>query len=82
MGEHLSLADKAVDTIAAVRAMTDGVENEHPERHAVRELKRAAEALLETALHQARGLAYTADHLREDMRKQEAQRAAAQKETL
>jgi len=77
--QHLSLADRAVDAIAAVRAMGEGLGMEHPERHAVRDLKRAAEAILETALHQARGLAYTAEGLSTDMRKEEAARAAAPK---
>ncbi|MEG1769180.1 MAG: hypothetical protein RR311_11990 [Comamonas sp.] len=76
---HQSLADKAVDAIAAVRAMGEGLGMEHPERHAVRDLKRAAEAILETALHQARGLAYTAEGLSTDMRKEEAARAEASK---
>lgn len=77
--QHLSLAEKAVDAIAAVRAMGEGLGMEHPERHAVRDLKRAAEAILETALHQARGLAYTAEGLSTDMRKEEAARAEASK---
>ena len=76
---HQSLADKAVDAIAAVRAMGEGLGMEHTERHAVRDLKRAAEAILETALHQARGLAYTAESLSTDMREEEAARAAALK---
>ena len=77
--QHLSLADRAVDAIAAVRAMGEGLGMEHPERHAVRDLKRAAEAILETALHQARGLAYTAEGLSTDMRKEEAARAESPK---
>lgn len=77
--EHPSLADKAVDTIAAVRVMGDGLGMEHPERHAVRDLKRAAEEILETALRQARSLAYTAASLSTDMRKLETERAAAKK---
>lgn len=77
--QHLSLAEKAVDAIAAVRAMGEGLAMEHPERHAVRDLKRAAEAILETALHQARGLAYTAESLSTEMREEEAARAAALK---
>ena len=77
--QHLSLADRAVDAIAAVRAMGEGLGMDHPERHAVRDLKRAAEAILETALHQARGLAYTAEGLSTDMRKEEAARAESPK---
>lgn len=40
--ESKSLADRAVETLAAVRAMDTGVALEHPERHAVRELKATA----------------------------------------
>ena len=74
-----SLADRAIETLAAVRAMDDGVELAHPERHAVHELKRAAEAILDTALRQAYMLAHAAQDLREDMRKKEKEGAAAQK---
>ena len=74
-----SLADRAIETLAAVRAMDDGVELAHPERHAARELKRAAEAILDTALRQAYMLALAAQDLREDMRKKEKESAVAQK---
>lgn len=79
--EHPSLADKAVDTIAAVRALGEGLGMEHPERHAVRDLKRAAEDILETALRQARSLAYTAEGLSTEMRKLESERAATKAST-
>ena len=78
MANNESLADQAVDTIAAIRKMTEGVDNEHPERHAIREMKRVAESIIGGALTQARALADTAERLQEDMRKQEALRAKAQ----
>lgn len=62
-----SLADNAVDTIAAVRAMGDGLPAEAPERHTVRSLKRIAEDILTTAMRQARDLAYQAEYLSKDM---------------
>lgn len=74
MSEKHSLADKAVNTISAVIAMTDGLDNEHFERHVVRNLKREAEAILDAAFLQARGLAYIAEDLREEARKHEALR--------
>lgn len=48
--EQRSLADRAVETLAAVRAMDDGVSMEHPERHTVRELKATAEQIREHTL--------------------------------
>ena len=74
-----SLADRAVEALAAVRAMDAGVELTHPERHAVRDLKRAAEAILDTALRQAYMLTHAAQNLSEDMRKKEKESASAQK---
>ena len=80
MSQLESLADRAVDTLAAVRTMCDGVDNSHPERHTIRALKSAAEDILAAALRQARGLAYTAETLRSDMRRVEAEAAQAKKE--
>lgn len=60
-----SLADIAVETLAAVRTMDNGIGLEHPERHVIRDLKRNAEALIADALRRARDLAYTADAIRE-----------------
>jgi hypothetical protein len=62
--EPKSLADRAVETLVAVRAMDAGVALEHPERHAVRELKSTAEAIIEQALRQAARLAESAHDLR------------------
>jgi hypothetical protein len=70
--EPKSLADRAVETLAAVRAMDTGVALEHPERHTVRELKATAEQIIEQALRQAARLAESANDLRELHRKIEA----------
>ena len=60
-----SLADTFVDTLAAVRAMDNGIDLTHPERHVIRDLKRNAETLIADALRRARDLAYTAESIRE-----------------
>lgn len=60
-----SLADIAVETLAAVKSMDNGIGLEHPERHVIRDLKRNAESLIADALRRARDLAYTADRIRE-----------------
>lgn len=69
-----SLADSAVDTIAAVRAMGEGLPLEAPERHTVRNMKRVAEDIIGNALRQARDIAYQAEYLSKDMR--DAEKAA------
>lgn len=69
-----SLADLAVETLAAVAAIDEGVTIDHPERHVVRDLKREAEALISNALRSARALAYAAEGLRELRRKQDAEK--------
>lgn len=69
-----SLADLAVETLAAVAAIGEGVTINHPERHIVRDLKREAEALISNALRSARALTYAAEGLRELHRKQEAEK--------
>lgn len=75
MSQLESLADRAVDTLAAVRAMCEGVSNEHPERQTIRDLKQIAENLIEEALRQARHLTFIAQSLSSDMRKNEAAQA-------
>jgi hypothetical protein len=57
--------------------MDAGVELEHPERHAVREMKATAEQIIEQALRQAQRLAESAQDLRELHRKLEAATARA-----
>lgn len=70
-----SLADRAVATLAHVARMTEGVTNDHPERHALRELKQVAEAILDEAFQHARRLAFASEGLRETMREQERAQA-------
>lgn len=65
MSQQQSLADAAVETLAAIRAMDNGIDLCHPERHVIRDLKRNAEALIADALRRARELAYTADAIKE-----------------
>lgn len=72
-----SLADSAVDAIAAVRAMGADMPADAPERHTVRNLKRMAEEIIGNALRHARDLAYQAESLSKDMR--DAEHATAQK---
>lgn len=65
MSQQQSLADAAVETLAAVRAMDNGIDLTHRERHVIRDLKRNAEALIADALRRARELAYAADAIKE-----------------
>jgi len=62
MAQH-SLADLAVQTLAALRALDELTGNERPERHQVRQIKRLAEANLEAAFRQATELAWMAKDL-------------------
>jgi hypothetical protein len=64
MTQHESLADAAVAALAAVSAMTEGVTNDHPERHVIRQLKHHAENDLAAAFRRARAVAYLVDDLR------------------
>jgi hypothetical protein len=63
MAEQMSLADQAVETLAMVRAMTANMDNDRPERHQVRQLKRLAEAAIQEGLRRAQELAYLAQDL-------------------
>jgi hypothetical protein len=58
-----SLADQAVETLAMVRALGDDLNMSHPQRHAVRNLKRIAEAHISNALRTAADIAYQARDL-------------------
>ncbi len=80
MSQNQSLADQAVDTISAIRNLDTGANMAHPERHAVREMKRVASEIVSNALRQAEALVNSAQSLQQDMRKHEAaQRSQAQK---
>ena len=65
MADQQSLADAFVETLAAVRAMDNGIDLTHRERHVIRNLKRNAETLIADALRRAREMAYVADSVRE-----------------
>lgn len=60
-----SIADQAIAALSAVQRMDEGIDLEHPERHAVRELKRAAEQAMLDAFRLATSLAFTAQTVRE-----------------
>lgn len=72
MAENMSLADQAVQALSMVKAMDEGVENEHPERHVVRSMKRVAEQSLAAAFRNAIDAAWMAKDLQETARKIEA----------
>ena len=65
MAENMSLADQVIQALAEVRGMDAGMEMEHPERHAVRNLKRVAEQLIAGAMRTAIDLAWQAKDIRE-----------------
>lgn len=78
MADSKSLADEAVAALAAVRAMDEGMDLNHPERHTVRNLKRAAEEVLANAFRTAQTLAYMGSDvtsLVDNVRLSEAKRA-------
>lgn len=70
MSAQPSLADMAVQTLAAVASMDAEVTNEHPYRHQVRTLKRVAEALIGNALRSANELAYIAKDIQREHEEQ------------
>ena len=72
MAENMSLADQAVQALAMVHAMDEGVDNKHPERHVVRSMKRVAQQSLEAAFRNAIDLAWQAKDLRKLAREIEA----------
>lgn len=68
-----SLADRAVMALADVKAMGANMDNNHPMRHNVRELKQSAEAILSHAIGQAQRLTYIAERLVKDFDKERQQ---------
>lgn len=65
MAENMSLADRAVEAVAAVKTMADGLDMENPERRNVRELKHIAEKVLADAFDTVMRLSWQACDLRE-----------------
>ena len=72
MAENMSLADQAVQALAMVKAIDEGVDNDHPERHVVRSMKRVAEQALSAAFRNAIDVAWMAKDLQDTARKLEA----------
>lgn len=72
MAENMSLADQAVQALAMVKAMDDGIDIEHPERHAIRNMQRVARQVIEAGLRSAIDLAWQAQDLRKLARDVEA----------
>lgn len=64
MDRQPSLADRAVSVLALVDAMDRDTNNDRPERHAVRSMKRMAEQILADAFTKAADLAWQAKDLR------------------
>jgi hypothetical protein len=64
-----SLADLAVQALAAVSAIDAKVSNEHPERHHIRAMKQTASSILSAAFTQAISIALYTESLQQDMRK-------------
>lgn len=69
MSERQSLADQAVQTLAAVSRIGEGMSNESPERHTIRSMKRIAEQAIESGLRIAMDLSYQAENLVKDLKK-------------
>lgn len=64
MAEYQSLADQAVQALSALNAMEDGMDDDDPARHEVRNLRRIAEQSITYALRTAIELAWQAKSLR------------------
>ncbi len=64
MAENMSLADQVIQALSAVRGIDEGVDNDAPERHQLRSLKRVAERIISDAMRTAIDLAWQAKDLR------------------
>ena len=64
MAVNMSLADQAVQALAMVKAMDEGLDIENPARHAVRNLQRLAEQEMAAGFRIAIDLAWQAKDLR------------------
>lgn len=72
MAQNMSLADQAVQALAMVQAMDDGMDIENPERHAVYSMRRIAEQAISAGFRTAIDLAWEAKDLRKLAREIEA----------
>lgn len=66
MGTHTSLADDAVAALSEVRRIGENMDNEHPLRHSIRDMKRTAENIIAEAMQNATNLAHQAQRLVKD----------------
>lgn len=80
MAENMSLADQAVQTLAAVKAIDADVTNDHPERHQVRTLRRLAESAIAVGLRHAMELAWMAKDLRNMVKNLEDDRLSGEQD--
>jgi hypothetical protein len=64
MSGQRSIADMAVDTLAAIQRMDKDIGLDNPERHAIREMKRAAELAVTEGLRVAMAIVHAADSVR------------------
>lgn len=65
MSATSSINDRAIEALSMVAQMGDGMSNDDPERHIIRNLKRAAEKALDQAFILATDLAYQAKDVRQ-----------------
>lgn len=64
MAENMSLADQVIQALSAVRGIDENVDNDAPERHQLRSMKRVAEQVISDAMRTAIDLAWQAKDLR------------------
>jgi len=68
MSDKRSLADDTVYTLGEIQRMLDGVDNEGPMRHMLREMKRHAEKSVSDGITLAQDICNTARQLKRDMK--------------
>ena len=65
-----SINDRAIEAMAAVSQIGNGLTNESPERHIIRNLKRTAEQILSDAFIRATDLSFQAMNVNNTFREQ------------
>lgn len=65
MTENISLADRAIEAVSTVKAMSQDLSNDNAERHIVRELKQIAETVLLDAFDTVMRISWQVRDLRE-----------------
>ena len=65
-----SINDRAIEAMAAVSQIGNGLTNESPERHIIRNLKRTAEQILSDAFIRATDLSFQAVNVSNTFREQ------------